>query len=72
MTWTRREVTDDGHRVEITREGPYAWVLRDLSSIVADGDEHPQESTHRTRREAIRAAEEWWAIHPRRWEEPSG
>lgn len=68
-SWTRKEVTDDSQRVEIERLGPYRWRLRNLSSIVADDDHHPAESEHRTRREAIRTAEAWWAVHPRRWED---
>lgn len=69
MAWTTKTVTDDGQRVEIERIGPYRWVLRHLTNVIANDDHHPQASEHRTRRAAIAAAEERWAIHPRRWQD---
>jgi hypothetical protein len=68
-SWTRREITDDGQRVEIARLGPRRWRLRNLTPIIAPEDHHPDEVEVTTRREAIRLAEERWAVHPRRWED---
>jgi hypothetical protein len=65
MNWTSKTVTDDGQRVEITREGPYRWRVELLTLIT---DETEPVSVHRTRREAIAHAAERWAIHPRHWE----
>ena len=69
MTWDRKVVEDDGQIAEIEQLGPFRWRLRNLSPVIAPEDHYPEGGEFRTRRQAISAASEWWAVHPDRWEE---
>lgn len=61
-------VVDESGTLEIVHTGRWEWTLR-YRHWTTESERWDSESTHRTLKQAINAASERYAVHPRRWKE---